>query len=105
MKSLTAVGQRLGESRDAPEFEEKSISIGAEDIVFFYTDGLTEGKNQAGEMYSKKRVKKLVESNLNGGPRNLIQTLMEDFLKHNEGKPLDDDVTIAAAMILGSNNG
>lgn len=72
--------------------------------MFLYTDGLTEGKDKAGEMYGKKRVKKLVEANLATGPQALINTLMEDFLKHNDGKPLDDDVTIAAALILGGSS-
>ena len=100
MKSLTILGQRLGEVREAPPFEEKSVPIGPNDIIFLYTDGLTEGKNPEGEMFGKKRVRKLVEENLSGGPQAIVNTLIEKFLKHNEDKPLDDDITIAAAMIL-----
>jgi sigma-B regulation protein RsbU (phosphoserine phosphatase) len=100
LKSLTAVGLRLGETREAPPFEEKSMPIGLGDIIFLYTDGLTEGKNTADEMYGKKRVRKSVESNLAQGPEKIISQLIEDFLMHNGGKPLDDDVTIAAIKIL-----
>ena len=71
-----------------------------EDILFLYTDGLMEGKNRAGDMYGKKRTRKLVETSLQRGPEQLIRTLMSDFKKHNEGKVLDDDVTLAAARIL-----
>jgi sigma-B regulation protein RsbU (phosphoserine phosphatase) len=100
LKSLTAVGQRLGEVRDAPPFEEKSVSVQPSDILFLYTDGLIEGKSVQGDMYSKKRARKLLEQHVHTGPNQLIATLMNDFLKHNEGKPLDDDVTLAAALIL-----
>jgi sigma-B regulation protein RsbU (phosphoserine phosphatase) len=104
LNSLIALGQRLGELREAPPFEEKSINIGASDILFLYTDGLTEGKDNKGEMYGKKRVKKLVEANLVNGPNSIITALMEDFLRHNDGKPLDDDVTLAVAKILNLEN-
>ncbi|MGZ3687061.1 MAG: SpoIIE family protein phosphatase [Bdellovibrionota bacterium] len=100
LNSLTAVGQRLGEARDVPEFEEKSLPLGPKDILFLYTDGLTEGKDQAGEMYGKKRVRKMVEASLTGGPEKVINNLVADFMKHNNGKPLDDDVTIATALVL-----
>jgi serine phosphatase RsbU (regulator of sigma subunit) len=100
LNSLTAVGQRLGEVRESPIFEEKSISVDPSDILFMYTDGLTEGKDRKGDMYGKKRVRKILESSLSGGPNLVIQALMNDFLKHNDGKPLDDDVTVAAMMVL-----
>jgi serine phosphatase RsbU (regulator of sigma subunit) len=100
LKSLTAVGPRLGETRESPQFEEKQLAIGPEDVLFLYTDGLTEGKNQAGDMYGKKRVRKIIEATVSGGPDRIIDSLMTDFMGYNEGKSLDDDVTIAAALIL-----
>jgi sigma-B regulation protein RsbU (phosphoserine phosphatase) len=100
LNSLTAAGNRLGEAREYGEFEEKSISISKGDILFLYTDGLTEGKNTAGDMFGKKKVRKLVEAKVAAGPRLVIDALMKDFMAHNEGKPLDDDVTIAVASIL-----
>jgi sigma-B regulation protein RsbU (phosphoserine phosphatase) len=99
-KSLTAVGHRLGESRESIPFEEKTVSISPGDILFLYTDGLTEGKDQNGEMYGKKRVRRALESGLAEGPKVMISNLMEDFLRYNDGKSLDDDVTVAAAQIL-----
>src|SRR5262249_4319480 len=100
LKSLTAVGQRLGEARDVPAYAEKKMPIGVDDILFLYTDGLMEGKSLEGEMYGKKRVRKIAEEQVPQGPEALIQTLMTDFLKHNEGKSLDDDVTLAAVKVL-----
>ncbi len=104
LKSLVALGQRLGESRDVPEYEEKSINVAAGDILFLYTDGLVEGKNQAGEMYGKKRMRKFVESGLAAGPADVLSKLLGDFEAHNQGKPLDDDVTLAVAQFLRFGN-
>jgi serine phosphatase RsbU (regulator of sigma subunit) len=50
-------------------------------------------------MYGKKKVRKKVEASLSGGPRNVVDELMKEFMAHNTGKPLDDDVTIAVATI------
>lgn len=100
LKSLVGIGQRLGEARDVPPYQEQSIDLTPGDILFLYTDGLTEGKNLAGDMFGKKRARKLVEAGLPKGPEFLIKNLMSDFLKYNEGKSFDDDVTLAAAQII-----
>ena len=100
LKSLTALGSRLGESPEFPEGEEKVVPIAKGDILFMYTDGLMEGKDTQGEMYGKKRTRKVVESLLAAGPEALIHGLVEDFTKYNEGKALDDDITLAATQIL-----
>ena len=100
LKSLTARGQRLGESADCNDFEEKTIRIDPEDILFLYTDGLTEGKNLTGEMFGKKKVRQILESHLNLPPKKIVESLVSEFLNHNGTKTLDDDVTIAVAQIL-----
>jgi len=100
LNSLAATGTRLGEAMNAPPFEEKSIAVSVGDILFMYTDGLTEGKNKTGDMYGKKKVRKRVEASLSRGPAGVISDLMKEFLAHNGEKPLDDDVTLAVASIL-----
>ena len=97
LKSLVSIGRRLGEVRDVEAFEEHTVKIGAGDILLLYTDGLMEGKSPAGEMYGKKRPRAVVEAALDGGPEKIVTSLMADFLQHNSGKHLDDDVTLAVA--------
>ncbi len=100
LKSLVAKGVRLGETRECVEFEEKTIEISPQDILFLYTDGLLEGKNLAGEMFGKKRMRQIVERNLSSGLDSIATSLMKEFMQYNEGKALDDDCTLAAAQIL-----
>jgi len=95
MKSLTAVGQRLGETMDNSAYEQHELDLSQGDILFLYTDGLTEGKNLSGEMFGKKRVKKSVEESVQLGPYESLQRLTTEFMQHNGEKALDDDVTIA----------
>jgi serine phosphatase RsbU (regulator of sigma subunit)/HAMP domain-containing protein len=105
LNSLAANGTRLGEAMDAAPFEEKSIQVAPGDILFMYTDGLTEGKNHSGDMYGKKKVRKRVEASLARGPKAVVSDLMKEFLAHNGDKPLDDDVTLAVATILKIGSG
>lgn len=101
LKALMASGQRLGEARENVEFEEKTVAIDNGDILLLYTDGVLEGKNLEGEQYGKKRARQVVETGLKVGLGTAVQSLAQEFLKFNEGKELDDDVTIAATEFKG----
>ncbi|MBC7692315.1 MAG: SpoIIE family protein phosphatase [Methylotenera sp.] len=100
LKSLVTLGMRLGEKRDNRDFEEKTIDIASGDQFFLYTDGLIEGKNVQGDMYGKKKMKQLVESQLANSPTDVVNALVTDFMAYNEGKMLDDDVTLAVMRFL-----
>ncbi len=100
LKSMTSVGNRLGETKETTDFEEKTVPISEGDIFFLYTDGILEGKNKNGDQFGKKRTRKLVEAALPQGPDEIIKSLMKDFMEHNLGKPLDDDVTLVAATLF-----
>ena len=105
-KSLISTGQRLGETRDVPTYEEKTVPIDVNDILFLYTDGLPEGKNVAGEQFGKKHVRTVVEENLSEGPEHIISQLIVAYTAHNGDKALDDDITLAVAKItsMGGSN-
>ena len=94
LNSLMADGLRLGDKRESYMYEEKSMDISRDDILFLYTDGVMEGMNLEGLQYGKKKTRKIVESNLSGDLKNSVKLLVEDVLVHNTGKPLDDDVTV-----------
>ncbi len=99
LQSLMAKGMRLGEVYDVPDYEEKTVEIAPGDILFLYTDGLLEGTSAAGEMYGKTRVRKIVEKGLAAGVEAAIPVIMDDFMKHNGPKSLDDDITLAFVKI------
>jgi sigma-B regulation protein RsbU (phosphoserine phosphatase) len=97
--SLTASGRRLGETPDLDPVEEIQQSFGPEDILFLYTDGLTEGADSSGDQYGKKRVRKQIEANLATGFQAIIDALMVDFDSFRGETPLADDVTAVVATL------
>lgn len=97
--SFIAKGQRLGEVREADEFELREIPYNSGDVFVCYTDGLLEGKNLKGDQYGKKQARKMIESEINKEPKDIVKALISDFLKFNGSKALDDDVTLAIARL------
>lgn len=97
MKSLVAKGTRLGERSEMEMLEEASVQIHPDDLLFLYTDGLTEAKDKDDRMFGKKAVLKLVESHLKDGPEKTLDALIAAYRAHNGDKPLNDDVTMAIA--------
>ncbi|OFZ20472.1 MAG: hypothetical protein A2X94_10690 [Bdellovibrionales bacterium GWB1_55_8] len=104
-KSLVANGPRLGERQDVEEFEEKTIPVSPGDLLFLYTDGLLEGTGTDGSFYGKKRAVRMIQSNVQAGPEQVIRNLVADFMAHNGGKSFDDDLTVAAALLLSPHAG
>lgn len=103
LKSLVPKGNRLGETEESGLYEEMSVPMEEGDILLMYTDGLMENKNlQSGEQYGKKRAKQVVEGALPSGPQAVLDALIKDYREYNEGKHLDDDVTLATVRILSS---
>lgn len=99
LKSLIASGQRLGEERDSPPYEEKEIEFTEGDLFFLYTDGLMDAMNRESDKYGKKRVRAMIERGLSEkrGVGELCAGLMSDLRRFNGAKPFDDDVTIVFA--------
>jgi serine phosphatase RsbU (regulator of sigma subunit) len=100
LKSLMPKGNRLGETEEGDTYEETTVPMGPGDILFLYTDGLMENKNEAVEQYGKKRVREVVEGALPKGPAGVIEALKVAYRAFNgDVKMLDDDVTLAAIRI------
>ena len=89
------------EQADAGSFELLKRCPGyALDKQYVYRDGeIVEGKNPEGQMYGKKRTRKVVESAFGRGEEHMVNAIVKDFLAFNGDKPLDDDLTLVAAQL------
>lgn len=75
-------------------FEDISAKLYESDILVFYTDGLTETENDAGEAFGKERIKKILEDNHNSDAHRIMDAItngMKNFM-NNRGRT--DDLTI-----------
>lgn len=102
--SLASAGERLGEKQENHSYQEQTAEIKQEDVLFLYTDGLTEGKNPEGAQFGKKAMRNAIEGSLMHGTKGMIQSLIGDFMTFSQGHPLEDDITVAAVTITGDFN-
>jgi sigma-B regulation protein RsbU (phosphoserine phosphatase) len=81
------------------QYMEAKTKLKAEDLVFFYTDGIVEAQNQDGEMYKLERLQKelLQHGKLSVGEieKNVVDSIQE----FTEGLPQKDDITMVILKI------
>lgn len=90
---LLARGLRLGDEENA-NFKEQEIQIQEDDVLLWYTDGIIECENPAGEEYGEARLKKLLESMAGRDADDICDTIYGDAQKFYAGTPHKDDITL-----------
>lgn len=93
---LDCKGFFIGHSalQDIVSYSEKEVQLDAGDKILFYSDGLTEGCNEAGKLYGNERLKKVFTANGQLDINDLITKIVEDQALFREGCPLRDDFTM-----------
>jgi serine phosphatase RsbU (regulator of sigma subunit) len=83
-------------------YTESVVKVADGDMIFFYTDGLTEAENDAGDMFGPDKLQAILERERTGGVDDILQHV-EDEIRAFRGasEPLDD----ATMMVLRLNAG
>jgi sigma-B regulation protein RsbU (phosphoserine phosphatase) len=71
------------------------------DLVFLYTDGVTESENDAEEFFSEWRLRALLSSLAGTTARDLAGTVLHEVRAFSGGAPRTDDITLLALRWLG----
>ncbi len=69
--------------------EDRELSFSKGDILFLYTDGVTEAMNEAGELFGEERLQQLFLLNIRLKSARLIDTIIEAIQNFQE-KQMDD---------------
>lgn len=96
---LDAEGLILGVKQQVA-FEEKSTELREGDILFLYTDGITETENAAGEFFGTERLCGVVAANGASTPEAIIESVLRELEVFCNAKPLRDDVSMVAVKVL-----
>jgi phosphoserine phosphatase RsbU/P len=97
-RELDAEGLVLGVMKDV-SFEEKQVDLNAGDMVFLYTDGITEAENPEGELFGSQRLCETLTTNSELEPQRLIEELIKELQSFRQKKTFDDDVTLVILKI------
>jgi len=91
-EELRARGMPLG-LMPGMRYEEKEITLEADEAAFFYSDGLVEAHDPKGEMFGFPRLRELVAEH--GEKRSLEEALLEELYSFvGEGWEQEDDITL-----------
>ncbi|MBQ7505873.1 MAG: SpoIIE family protein phosphatase [Lachnospiraceae bacterium] len=90
-------------------YMEQQVRLKEGDILFLYTDGVTEGNNPAGEMYGEERLKSLLSfgengpeaEDENGAAGAVCRLVSEDLERFTEGAEQFDDITMLCIHYIG----
>lgn len=82
--------------------KEIDIPLEKNDVIILYTDGITEGRNMAGEMFSLPRLKKAVENYATQyGSEGIVYHVAQEYSHFVQEHIQDDDVTLIAIKYIG----
>lgn len=75
-------------------YQTETLTLGSNDSLLLYTDGVTEAMDVRGVLYNEQRLKELVEGVGAGNTVGLVQAIMEDLARYSTGAEQSDDITI-----------
>jgi serine phosphatase RsbU (regulator of sigma subunit) len=96
--SLMIRGNRLGDDRDS-RYEAKTTELVPGDVLIWYTDGIVECENQAGEEYGEKRFRASVRRAAALDAGEMRDAIVGDAIGYFGDMPRKDDITMIVGRI------
>ena len=100
-QELDAEGLILGVKPDVL-FEEKSVALEPEDLLFFYTDGIIEAEGGSHELFGVERLCDILSQMLELEPESVIDRIMAEVTAFSSPAPLQDDISMVVMKVAKS---
>ncbi len=78
------------------EYDSASVQLYKDDLLFFFTDGLSEAMNAEEKEYGEGRIREFVINRRTEGPETIMDEILKDVRLHDPTSPPQDDTTIIA---------
>ncbi len=79
--------------------EDRELSLDSQDKVVLYTDGVTEARNEEGEMFGLERLIRFIEKYGNKPVRELINSIKQELYNFIGNCEVYDDITLVVMEI------
>lgn len=96
---LYSAGLILGITKDIV-YSSNKVNLEKNDLLFFYTDGVTESRNHNKEFYGEERLIRLIYSELENSPEEISRSVYQDIEKFNGMEPQQDDMTVIVGKMI-----
>lgn len=80
-------------------YEQRTFPIEAGDSLFFFSDGITEARNSAGELFGLKRLQECITTNRQLDPESLVETIRKALIAHCGSDHFTDDLTLVVVRV------
>jgi len=95
LEALKRTGAALGIIENL-SMEERTISLGSDDLLLLYTDGLTEAFSPEDELYGEKRLHREIKAARGASARDVLTALEASVNQFMGSLPAADDLTMLA---------
>jgi sigma-B regulation protein RsbU (phosphoserine phosphatase) len=98
---IEATGLPLGLFDDA-EYDEFTFRAKPGDVFVFFSDGILDARNRAGDMFGRSRVEKIVTQCAETSAESVVNALFDAVAQHAAGEETFDDQTVVAIRVKAS---
>ncbi len=85
-------------------YEERIQPFSEGDVFFFFSDGITETRNEEGEFFGDERLADFIKKSAHLEPQTLIDELLSELRRFSDAKTFADDLTCVAVRIEEETN-
>jgi sigma-B regulation protein RsbU (phosphoserine phosphatase) len=75
-------------------YTSETVNLQANDLIFFFTDGISEAMNENEEEFGEENIIKLILQNCSLQPKELIKCFLDEIAKFRNKTPQSDDITL-----------
>ena len=82
------------------EYEEVEFVLQRGDTAVFYSDGVEDQVDEAGEDYTRARLGRLLVKHCHESPQEIADAVIQDLDRFRDGTPITDDQTVVVVNVL-----
>jgi sigma-B regulation protein RsbU (phosphoserine phosphatase) len=80
-------------------YDRESVVLESDDLLFLYTDGVIEARNQEGQIFGTNQLINLLNKNSHTSAKAIKTTVLDSLLEYSGGSFEHDDVTMMALKV------
>src|SRR5205814_6586039 len=100
---IEATGLPLGLFDDA-EYDEFTFQAEPEDVFVFFSDGILDATNKAGDLFGRTRLEKIISECWAKPAESMVKTIFKAAAEHAAGVETFDDQTVVAIKVKGNSS-
>jgi sigma-B regulation protein RsbU (phosphoserine phosphatase) len=85
------------------KYHSKKVQLASGDLLYLYTDGVTEAFNIHDQLYGEKRLEDYLQTHMAHSIEDIVKESVHDVIEYSSGMPQSDDITLLAIKFNGHN--